>query len=97
MNPDTRRTLVLAAASFALLSGSALAQGIGGGDPFVTEATSIVRIALTLVKLFAVIFIIAGMALLASGRWAVAGLAGMAFGVIGMAKADQIANWLTGA
>ena len=95
MNADRQRALVLAAASLALLSGSALAQGIGGGDPFVAEVTQITRIALVIVKSLAVLFIIGGMAMLASGRWAIGALVGMACGVIGMAKADQIASWLS--
>ena len=94
MNAHTPRTVALAALSLVLLSHAALAQGIGGGDPLVAETTQIVRIVLLITKSLAVVFIVGGCAMLATGRWAIAGLAGMAFGVIGMAKADQIAAWL---
>lgn len=88
MTPATERALAGACLAALLVPAAAVAQGAGG--PLTGEVTNVVNWVVALAKILAVIFVIGGCALLATGRWAIAGLAGIALGVMGMAKADQI-------
>jgi type IV secretory pathway VirB2 component (pilin) len=81
--------------AFALAVGAVAAiPSLSWAQPLVSEAQQISTWGLSLIKVLAVLFIIAGFISFATGRHHWAGGLAVAIGVIGAAKADTIASYL---
>jgi type IV secretory pathway VirB2 component (pilin) len=88
MSPHSRIPL----AATALTIGAVAAMpSLSWAQVLVTEAQQITTWGLSLIKVLAVLFIIAGFISFATGRHQWAGGLAVAIGVIGAAKADQVA------
>ena len=72
-------------------AGLALSPALAAAQPIIAEATQIGTWALAIVKAVALVFIIGGMLLVCTGRWA--GVAPVLLGIIGAAKADTIVSY----
>lgn len=81
---------------FALATSPALAQsaGPGTGGTDVLGVQPISNDVYFTIKILAGVLIAVGFVIIATGRWAIAGLAAMAVGVLGVAKTSTIATLL---
>jgi uncharacterized membrane protein len=81
----------LALATAIAVGAMAVTPSLSWAQPLVAEAQQVSTWALSIIKVLAVCFIIAGFISFAAGRHQWAGGLAVAIGVIGAAKADQIA------
>lgn len=92
--PSLRRWLPVAAVVL-LLPVAAFAQGVGGAD-LSADAGRVVTWAINLVRVIAALIILGGFLLFAVGRFHWAGGIVLIIGLIGAARAQQIASYFMG-